>query len=124
VYEPQPANLLENRNNFQQRVKPPIPYIQNKIEEAEALLSLIDASLDELNQPMTAVLCWTKLLLSETDSNNPLATDLSIIAQQVSHMSEVLKGLNLLMRYRSSPPVDPAEIKNIEPRNLNRLELK
>jgi signal transduction histidine kinase len=88
-------NLSEKQNGYKQ-VKQVMSPIENTTAEAEALLSVIDASVQELNQPMTAVLCWSNLLLSETDPDSPLAMDLAIIVKQVKHMSEVIKGLNLL----------------------------
>jgi signal transduction histidine kinase len=93
-------NLSERQNGYKQ-VKQIISPIENTTEEAEALLSVIDVSIQELSQPMTAVLCWSNLLLSEADPDSPLAMDLAIIVEQVKHMSEVVKGLNLLTYYKT-----------------------
>ena len=103
MYEPQVIegiNLSERQNGYKQ-VKQIISPIGNITEEAEALLSVIDVSIQELSQPMTAVLCWSNLLLSEADPDSPLAMDLAIIVEQVKHMSEVVKGLNLLTHYKT-----------------------
>jgi signal transduction histidine kinase len=101
MYEPQLIEgiKLSERQNGYKHVTQATSLLENTTEETEALLSVIDAGVQELNQPMTAVLCWSNLLLSEADPNSPLAMDLAIIVEQVKHMSEVVKGLNLLTHY-------------------------
>ena len=70
--------------------------IENTTNGEEALLQVIDAGVHELNQPMRAILCWSTLLLSETEPDSPLARDLGIIVEEAKRMSEVVRGLNLL----------------------------
>jgi signal transduction histidine kinase len=104
MYEPQlieGINLSARQNGYKQ-VKQAMSPIESTTAEAEALLSVIDAGVQELNQPMTAVLCWSNLLLSEVDPGSPLAADLAIIVEQVKHMSEVIKGLNLVTHYKTN----------------------
>jgi signal transduction histidine kinase len=104
MYEPQlieGINLSERQNGYHRQVKRVVLPLESATAETEALLSVIDASVQELSQPMTAVLCWSNLLLSEADPGSPLATDLVIIVEQVKHMSEIIKGLNLLTHYKT-----------------------
>ena len=91
---------LSERQNGYKHVTQAMSLLESTTEEAEALLSVVDAGVQELNQPMTAVLYWSNLLLSEADPDSPLAMDSAIIVEQVKHMSEVVKGLNLLAHYK------------------------
>jgi signal transduction histidine kinase len=79
---------------------------KSSTEDAEALLLLIEASVDELNQPLTVVLVLSELLLSQADANTPLGKDLNIIVKEIRRMSEVVRGLNLLTHYPITTPTD------------------
>lgn len=62
----------------------------------DVLLQVLDTSLQELTQPMRAVRCWSNLLLSETESQSPMALDLEIILEEAERINEIVRGLNLL----------------------------
>ncbi|MBN1993190.1 MAG: hypothetical protein JW953_10840 [Anaerolineae bacterium] len=78
-----------------------LPSCRSDSPEAEALLTLIDASVHELNQPMTVILGLSELLLAQTDPKSPAAADLSIIVQEMQRMNEVVRGLKLLSHYQT-----------------------
>jgi signal transduction histidine kinase len=99
-------NLLEKQNRNHTFFDQTIPQTRNSTEETEALLLLIEASVDELKQPMAVVLGLSELLLSHTSSDTALSKDLNIIAKEIRRMSEVVRGLNLLTHYSITTSVD------------------
>jgi signal transduction histidine kinase len=93
----QQANLLQPTNdNHRAQFERMMQQIGRTLEEAEALSLVFETSVQELDQPMRAVLCWSQLLLSETDPDTPLATGLGIIVKEANRMNEIVRGLNLL----------------------------
>ncbi len=93
--------LLEKQNGNHTYLDQAIQPSPNAAAEIEALLLLIETSVDELNQPMTVVLGLSELLLSHAASDTPLSKDLNIIAKEIRRMNEVLRGLNLLTHYQN-----------------------
>lgn len=87
-----------NGNNFADQ---PVP-AASSVEEAQALLLLLETSVYELNKPMAVVLGLSEHLLSQTKQETPLAKDLEIIVNELRHVNEVVRGLNLLTRYESN----------------------
>ena len=86
----QQASLLQPTNgNHQAQFEQILHQIGHTLEESEALSLLFETSVQELDQPMRAVMCWSQLLLSETDPDTPLATGLGIIVKEVSIKDEV-----------------------------------
>ena len=93
----QQASWLQPTNgNHRAQFEQIMLQIGRTIEEAETLSLVFETSVHELNQPMRAVLCWSKLLLSETDPGTTLAMGLGIIVKEVNRMNEIVRGLNLL----------------------------
>jgi len=72
-----------------------------KIQEAEALLLVIDTSARELSRPLDIVLGLSNSLLSQVDSGSPLATDLVTIVEQIRRMNEIVSGINHLAHYKT-----------------------
>ena len=100
-------DLLEKQNrNHTPHLDLTAQQTENSTEEAEALLLLIEASVDELKQPMAVVLGLSELLLSHTNSDTALSKDLNIITKEIRRMSEVVRGLNLLTHYQITTVVD------------------
>jgi hypothetical protein len=98
----QASSLQATNGNHQAQFEQMMHQIGRPIEETEALSLVFETSVQELNPPMRAVLCWSKLLLSETDPDTPLATGLGIIVKEVNQMNEIVRGLNLLNEEESS----------------------
>jgi signal transduction histidine kinase len=90
-------NLLEDQNRD---YKQPAPVTR----EEEALLLVIDASVHDLNQPMTVILGLSELLLSQVEPDSPFAEDLSTIVEEARRMGETIRGLSLLTHYETMPP--------------------
>jgi hypothetical protein len=72
--------------------------VSKEHENEEVLLRVVDTGLQELIQPMRAVLCWSTLLLSETESQSSIAMDLEIIVDEAARMNEIIRGLDLLTK--------------------------
>jgi len=71
-------------------------------EEAEALLLLLETSVVELNKPMAVAMGLSEPLLSQTEEETPMAKDLKIVVNELRHVNEVVRGLNLLTQYESN----------------------
>ena len=93
-------NYAENRNG-NDTPRQPAPST-NSMEEAEALLLLLETSVYQLNQPMAVILGLSEHLLSQTEQETPLAKDLEIIVKELRHVNEVVRGLNLLTQYETN----------------------
>ena len=68
----------------------------NKAYDEDVLWQLIDTGLRELVHPMRAVLCWSTLLLSETEPHSAISMDLEIIVEEAARMNEIIRGLDRL----------------------------
>jgi signal transduction histidine kinase len=90
----------ENRNG-NNITRQPAP-ATTSMEEAEALLLLLETSVVKLNQPMAVVLGLSEHLLSQTEQETPLAKDLEIMVKELRHVNEVVRGLNLLTQYETN----------------------
>ena len=93
-------NYAENRNG-NDTPRQPAPSTSS-MEEAEALLLLLETSVYQLNQPMAVILGLSEHLLSQTEQETPLAKDLEIIVKELRHVNEVVRGLNLLTQYETN----------------------
>ena len=89
-------DYAENRNGTN-ITRQPAP-----MEEAEALLLLLETSVYKLNQPLAVVLGLSEHLLSQTEQETPLAKDLEIIVKELRRVNEVVRGLNLLTQYETN----------------------
>ena len=103
MFNPKTINKIgyaesRNGNNITSRPAP----ATSSIEEAEALLLLLETSVYELNKPMAVVLGLSEHLLSQTEQETPMAKDLEIIVKELRHVNEVVRGLNLLTQYETN----------------------
>lgn len=78
------------------------PEAGHAYNETAALLLLVETSIDKLHQPTTVISGLTEHLLEQTEKGTPLAKDLAIIATEMRHVNEVVRGLSLLTNYPSS----------------------
>jgi len=67
--------------------------------QKDVLLEALDAGLRELVHPMRAVLCWSTLLLSETEPHSTIAMDLEIIVAEAARVNEIIRGLDRLANH-------------------------
>ena len=105
MYKAQPiasVNLPEKQNGHHHlRLEQVVPQNESiTANDPEVLSCVLVASVQELNHPMRAVLCWSKLMLSELHPHDPLFMDLTIIVQETQRMNEVVRGLNLLTEHQ------------------------
>ena len=99
MYEPQFINktfLSQHQNGSTKQVELSMSQFETSSQEAEALLMVIEASVHELNQPLTVVLGLSELLLSQAEPDTPQAEDLSIIVSEMRRMNEIVRGLKIL----------------------------
>ncbi len=73
---------------------------ERKLNEAEALLSVLNMIIGELKQPMTVILGVNDLVQTKVDENDPLLGDLVIIDKQVKRMRETMEGLDTITEYK------------------------
>jgi len=95
MYEPQ---LIKRTSQNYKQVTPPLP---ESNQEEEALLLVINASIHELNQPLTVVMGLTELLLGQAEPGSALAADLAIIVKETQRIHEIIRGLKLLGHYQT-----------------------
>ena len=72
---------------------------KDNIQDQNALLQTLDTSLQELTHPLRIVLCWSRLLLSETKPHSTIAMDLEIIVAEAARMNEIIRGLDRLANH-------------------------
>jgi signal transduction histidine kinase len=65
------------------------------------LSSLIENYVQDLSQPMTVVLGLSDLLLPHIEADNPLATDLDALTEQVQRMGQKVQAINELVEQRN-----------------------
>ena len=120
MYEPQlqSTDLLKKQNGFHRQIEPPIPYVQNKIEEAAALLSVINVSLDELNQPMMTISGHSELLMDTLDPNDPIYLKIAKIKSQVERMGAITQKLMGITRYETKDYVQGERIVDMARQDL------
>ena len=80
-----------------QRLEPVRPSLPEPLQAEETLLLVMSAGLFQLNRPLQAVLDTGESLLTQTDPSNPLAADLSKIVKETRLMSEIIRGLRLIL---------------------------
>ena len=91
------VNVPEKQNGHHMQVEQiMLPQASPTQGAEEALSLLLAASLRELNLPLRAILCWSKLLLSEADPGSSIAMDLGIIVAEAQRMHEIIRGLDIL----------------------------
>jgi hypothetical protein len=79
-------------------------YLRTAPEEAEALMLLLETSVAELNKPMAVVLKSGERLLAQTEPETLLTKELEIILNEIRHMHEVVRGLQILTHYQTDTP--------------------
>ena len=90
-------DLLKEQNHKQvappsrQQVAQTLQQVESKIQEAEALLLVIDTSARELNRPMDVVLDLSNSLLPQVDPDSPLAKDLATIVEQLKRINKIIE---------------------------------
>ena len=82
-------------------------------EKLQGVLEMAGAVSHELNQPMTAIVLISKLLLEDLDEGNPLYTDLSKIKEQVLRMGKITAELMHIATYQTLEYVDGQKIIDI-----------
>jgi hypothetical protein len=95
------ADYLKNPNrerqpNPQKQALPSNNSSYAPVDEAEALMLVLESSAYELNKPMAAALRLSERLLAQTDPDTPLAQDLKMIVNEMRHAREVVRGLQIL----------------------------
>jgi two-component system NtrC family sensor kinase len=75
----------------------------------------------EINNPLTSILINTHLMLEKTEKNDTFYDNLSLIADETSRCSEIVKGLLEFSR-QNPPQKDFADINELMNSTLNILE--
>jgi hypothetical protein len=89
------AKPTANRVQLKQAVR----QSEDKDQEVETLLRVVDLCAYELNWSMTVALYLSELLLLQADPGGPLAANLSTMVKKMMHSHEIVKGLDRLTRY-------------------------
>lgn len=98
--------------------------MQDHLVQSEKLASLgkLAAGIaHEINNPLTSILINTHLMLEKTEKNNPFHENLSLIADETSRCSNIVKGM--LEFSRQNPPQKSiASVNDIVERTIELLE--
>jgi PAS domain S-box-containing protein len=84
-----------------------------KREKLQGVLEMAGAVSHELNQPMTAIVLISRLLLEDLDEDNPLYADLSKIKEQILRMGKITAELMHIATYQTLEYVDGQKIIDI-----------
>ena len=98
--------------------------MQSHLIQSEKLASLgklAAAIAHEINNPLTSILINTHLMLEKTEKNNTFYENLSLIADETSRCSDIVKGLLEFSR-QNPPQMSYADINEITEHTIKILE--
>lgn len=75
----------------------PTPPSEEILPAEEALLLVLGAGVQQLDRPLEAVLNLSEALLAQADPSSSLAADLDKIIKETRRMSEITRGLRLIL---------------------------
>ena len=90
------TKYLEQRHPPFKPVTPTSPS-EEILPAEEALLLVLGAGVQQLNRPLEVVLNLSEALLAQADPSSPLAADLGKIIKETRRMSEITRGLRLIL---------------------------
>lgn len=91
-------------------------------EKLRAVLETAGAVCHEMNQPLTSVFLYIKLLSDDIDQSSPLHNDITVIKQNLEKMGDITKRLMHITVYKTQEYIQGQKIIDIRESSSKKLE--